>query len=431
MYQKLKRMGNTRALYGCPKEFKYYKEEVHRGRSALIVGRGNLSRLHRHCERTNTRYTIEDETALPPTEKVLKSNIKLRDYQYGIIEEINPEENHEGIIRLDTGWGKTIVALKLAEALQTRTLIIVPRTVLLEQFCDTIRSCFKIEPGVIQGKRCDIQDITVATLQTLQRQISRDPDYYSDSFGLVVVDEAHTIVPQKSRQVIEYFSPKYLYGLTATARRTDQQGEAIFFTLGDILVDKKLPRKAPIVEQVPFDGHILSSYNYAEMVADQVENDERNELIAGMIEREIKDGRKVLVLTKRINHYEEIFRTLEARANVDTESCHRISSGKAVKARREQLESLRSKASSFTCVMGTHSLLGTGFDLPALDTLFLVGDLRSSVLTEQSVGRILRLFEGKPEPKLFDIVDRKNHIFRNQGKERRKWYLSQGWEVKT
>jgi superfamily II DNA or RNA helicase len=84
----------------------------------------------------------------------------------------------------------------------------------------------------------------------------------------------------------------------------------------------------------------------------------------------------------------------------------------------------------FKAIFGTTSLLAVGFDLPALDTLIITGDIKSSVLTTQSAGRILRLFAGKPTPKILDLWDNKNQIFSRQFYERKKVYESKKWLIK-
>jgi len=411
-------MGNRKALYTVPKEFTYYGQT----KEGLKVGRGLRAKMREHALSANIPIFEEDLTVAPPTSKPIKTNIKLRDYQYGIIEEINPQENHEGILRCDTGWGKTVLALLIAEACQTRTLIIVPRLHLLEQFTDSVRKFTGREPGVIQGNTEDIRDITIASLQTLRRRNTHGK--LRGQFGLVIVDEAHQSVPIATRRVIQSFNPRFLYGLTATARRTDEQSEAIRFTFGPTLCDRKLEKHKPSVEFLEFHGRI-PVWEYAEMITNQIENYDRNQLIVNRIKEEVGKGRRVLVLTKRIDHYKH----LASRLATETPKLQleTVNSSSNKKALAKQIEDLRSGASGFDCLLGTYSMLSTGLDIPRLDTLAIVGDLKSDVLTEQSAGRILRLFEGKKNPKIIDVWDKANPILKRQGYARQQFYREQGW----
>lgn len=430
-------MGNTRALYGTPKDYKYYTSSKDEG-GWLRIPRGHLSRVKDLAEE------VVDETVDAPAK--LTSTIKLRPYQEGIPERV--VAHREGILRLGTGFGKSVLALKVAELLQQKTLIIVPRTHIKAQFEAEIERYFQFDPRKLGA------GIKVCTLQSLLRAKARAASDLgssngahsvgsSEGFGLVIVDECHTSVAQKSRAVIQSLAPKYLYGLTATPRRSDGQGEAIGFLFGPILVEGDLPRTAPSVELVPFHGHI-PVWEYAEIIKHQTENEERNALIASIVQREASAGRKVLVLTKRVAHYEVLYELCvgagaHTRGGVGAEQNPlrednrfvKLSSTGSAKARALELDSLRSGSRDFSVLFGTHSLLGTGFDCAALDTLIFAGDLKSDVLTEQSVGRVLRLFEGKPTPRIIDIQDVNNVLLFRQAKERRKFYEKQGWQVTT
>lgn len=407
LYDRLKRMGNVRALYACPREFEYYEEK----NGKLIVPAGTYPQI---VETYNP--VVADETSYPQVHS-FNSTITLRDYQYGIIDQGPPTE---GIYRLDTGFGKTIIALKLAEQLRTRTLIVVPKLALLAQFQSAIRTYLDFEPGVIQGNKLDIKDITIATSQTLSKRV-REGKLLPTTFGLVIADECHLYVPRKSRLGIEFFQSRYRFGFTATPQRGDGQTEAIKFIFGPIIKDRKLQTVEPTVEVVDYEKE-NEHWEYGEIINKVVDDLDRNKLIVSHIERAAHVGRKVLVLTKRINHFENIHGLLPRSIR-----CHTLRSKGTPAARAREIDSLRRGDLPFDCLLGTFSLLSTGVDIPQLDTLVIAGDLRSAVLTRQSVGRILRLHETKKTPKIIDIQDVNNGILGNQARERRRFYKQEGW----
>lgn len=416
-------MGNVRATYGVPEFFKYYEENKTTGE--LIIGRGLQKAFETYCERFGYSFELIDRTYAPASH--FTTNIKLRDYQEGAVEHII-NSGQTGIIKLGTGWGKSIIAIRLIEVLATRALILVPRSHLKEQFITDIRQYCGFTPGSLEDASKTDVPIIVSTLQAarlfLSKSLPRDREEFSRLFGVVCVDEAHGTVPQKTRQVIEAFAPKYLYGLTATPRRTDQQGKALEFIYGPILIDKELPREQPDVEIHDFRRHI-ASYDYAEIISEQVSRSDRNDFISDIIERELKLGRRVLVLTKRIEHYTTLHDSLALRGI----EVVKLESKGNPKERAKQINALRDLDYDFHCLVGTFSLLATGVDIPALDTLVIAGDLKSDVLAEQSAGRILRLFKGKQRPKIVDILDSGNKILLRQGKERQKFYKSQNWPI--
>lgn len=425
MYKTLKRMGNKRALYACPQYFTYYREN--KQDNSLTVGRGLERRIRDYVERSGIPLYTEERVTDSPSEP-LSSSIVLRDYQHGVIEEILKE--NQGIVRLDTGFGKTILALKLIEELGQETIFIVPRTALLQQFREEAARYLAVEVGVVRGAKCDVRPITVASLQTLVRQ----PDLVRklhDRFGLQIIDECHTTVTQKSRKVVEAFQAKHRYGLTATARRTDEQGPALEFMYGPILVDRKLPSAEPTVRMVRTNTDSYTAYQYAEIINKQVTDQRRNKKVAGIISEEIRKGRRVLCLTKRIEHFTQLQEDLlkGSKGELDPGRCLLLTSDAPAKERTKTLNGLRSGKYPFDALFGTFSLLSTGVDIPSLDTIVLAGDLKSDVLAEQSVGRILRIFKDKKEPLIIDIWDTGNRVLYRQGLERKKFYEQRKWSI--
>lgn len=419
LYFQLLRMGKAKALYGCTKEYKYYRLDRQFGRGEqseypnLIVFRGLEPWLKNQAGRRGIQVEFIDQTVRPCGELASPrgTGIKFRDYQEGIVERVVEREN--GIIKLGTGFGKTIIALKITELLKTRTLVIVPRTDLLEQFKNEIKKYYGFEPGrYLEGGQIEVE-----TIQTLQRKEKLEYDRY----GCVIVDECHLSVPAKSRKVIQSFAPRYLYGMTATPRRTDGQGKVMQLLYGEILVDKEMERRNPTVYQVPFEEEI-PVWEYADMIKSQIQFKKRNDLIISKIKDEIREGRKILVLTKRVEHWELLKNALNIK------EAYGVSGKNKGSDRRDLYDSLRN-GKEFSVLFGTFSLLSTGFDLPVLDTLVIAGDLKSDILAQQSSGRVLRLFEGKKEPKIIDIVDIKNPILKKQAKLRDKFYGDSGWIV--
>lgn len=417
VYKVMLRQNNQRALYAINQFIKYYKKTP----DGLIVGRGVLPRLNRHFSADIDFVDIDLSTECIDKSQPLKCSATLRDYQEGVIEEVL--KHTDGIIRLDTAFGKSVIALKLIEETQLKTLIVVPRLNLLRQFKSDIKKFCNYDCGIINGPTFDVKDVTVATIQTLkQRNLSE----IGSKFGLVIADECHTYQSDKGNKVITAFNPLRLYGMTATADRSDGQGEAIKFMFGDIIVDRKLPSKAPSVAIVKCD-EVPWGDTYATIIESQVENINRNKLIADLALQELKSSRKIIILTKRTQHYENLYQLLPGNI-----CAYRIKSQlKADEQRRQDdlLNRLREGGKDFDVILGTFGLLSTGINIPALDTIIFAGDLKSSVLATQSVGRILRLFEGKQDPKIIDIDDCKSGILHNQARLRKKFYKDNEWEI--
>ncbi len=401
----------------------YYEEDKRNG--TLSIGRGCGQRLRGYMETNGVTAKVHDLTVCPEAH-IGSSTIALRPYQEGIPEKI--ALHRVGVCRFDTGFGKTILALKVVELLQTKTLILVPRTSIYEQFRTDVERL--LGKKVVTIRDPSSGDSVVSTTQGLQRFLEsaseEDRLQLKQTFGLVIVDECHTTIPKKSRACIEFFNARYRYGFTATNRRTDGQGDALGFLYGPVIADGKVERETPIVYVDEFKGSITMG-EYHEIIAEQVTDEDRNKRIVEIAKQELSDGRRILILTKRVEHYAILQELLEEDK---VEGVISLSSTASAKGRAETLGDLRSGDRVFQVLLGTFSLLSTGVDIPSLDTLILAGDLKSDVLAEQSAGRILRLFSGKRKPKIVDIHDMGNPILRHQGRERRKFYARESWDIR-
>ena len=116
----------------------------------------------------------------------------LRDIQQQTIDAtlINYEKFGGGLASLDTGLGKTVVALKLVNEMKVKTLIIVHAEFLLEQWKERIGQYLPTaRVGIIRQNLCQMEnvDITIAMLQTV---IKREyPKNAFESYGQLIVDE--------------------------------------------------------------------------------------------------------------------------------------------------------------------------------------------------------------------------------------------------
>ena len=243
LYFKMMRRGNIRALYAIPKDFKYYEQKG----SVLYIGRGMQAKLINYLDLHCYEYTIKNETSKEKIKSDIRSSIKPRQYQSGDVEFIL--KNKYGIIKLGTGYGKTIIALQTIAKIKKTVLVIVPRDHLLQQFFMECHKRLKYKPGIIKGNKCEVREITIASIQTLVSQ----PEIalkYQNYFGMVIVDECHQMITKKRLNVIQLFNPEYLYGMTASPDREDGQAKAIEFTFGPVIIDKDIERNNPEVELI-------------------------------------------------------------------------------------------------------------------------------------------------------------------------------------
>lgn len=305
-----------------------------------------------------------------------------------------------GVLSLAPGFGKTVLALAFSAHLKTRTLIVVHKEFLANQWKERIEHfCPGATIGRIQQDTFDTdKDFVIAMIQTLCSRENGPEDF--NSFGFLIVDEAHHIGASAFSQTMFKFCPKWSLGLTATPERKDGLTRVLYWFLGpEFFRVNRENQKQTKIETVWFDHPRFreappltrfGKINMAQMVTDVTEIQARNTVILGLIEGALSQGRKILVLTDRREHCEFLF------SKFDNQISGIYYGGLS--------ETELGAASQKRIIFATFSMAQEGLDIPTLDTLVLATP-HSDVT--QAIGRIMRETPGKKNnPLIFDVADR-------------------------
>lgn len=121
-----------------------------------------------------------------------KFKLELRETQKEAFEAWN-KDRENGMIVLQTGKGKSILGCYLAYATKQKTLVVVQKNDLVDGWMNDINLCFglsKDKIGLIKaGKKKIGKQITIATIQTLNRLDSEEIRELYNAFGMVILDE--------------------------------------------------------------------------------------------------------------------------------------------------------------------------------------------------------------------------------------------------
>ena len=318
-----------------------------------------------------------------------------------------------GLISLDTGLGKTVVALKLISLIKVKTLIIVHADFLLDQWIERIKQYLpSARIGVIKQDKCETEnvDITVCMIQTLIKR--EHPKNTFESYGMMIGDEIHHISSRTFSSIFFKVQTKLMIGLSATPERKDGLSKVIYWFLGPQIIHIKRDTDKPKIKFIFNDTadyaekfNRLGKINNPEMITDLTLKKERNDLIILNVKKMLMENRKILIISDRRGHCEYLLKILK---ELDI-SCGLYLGGMKTADREISV--------NCSVIIGTYQASGEGFDVPELDTLILASP-KSNV--EQAVGRILRQ-KNKNEPIVIDIVDSFS-IFKGQYYKRRKFY---------
>jgi len=191
----------------------------------------------------------------------LSTNVQLRPYQTEALERWLKQK--KGIVVLPTGSGKTMLAIKIIEAINSSTFIIVPTLDLVTQWKENLAKAFKVKIGEITGEKKELHSITVSTYDSAYLNADR----LGNKFKLLIFDEVHHLPGEGYRQIAEMFAAPYRLGLTATYERADE-------------LHKELPRliggKIYEIGAEKLTGTYLAPYEIVKIKIELTEN-EKNE----------------------------------------------------------------------------------------------------------------------------------------------------------
>lgn len=386
----------------------------------IIAPRGFIGDLLRFCRTGDIKYEFYDRRNKGESIK-FSSQIVLKDYQVKAVEAAAKKDF--GIIQMPPGAGKTIVGIELIARKGQKSLILVHRTQLLEQWVEKLKSCLGLSAtdiGQIGKQKHKIgKKVTVAMLQSLLRRETLEE--YKNEFGLIVVDECHHIPATSFSKVIGMLNCFYLYGLTATAYKKGCDAKIINMYLGnkiyeleqkDYLQENKLRVQVKIQTTdlyVPFNAKSDS----AELLSNILIFDSaRNNLIVKDILDCVDCFNTILVLTERKSHIDVLYQYLKGQCQVVA-----ICGEDSQKSRMQKFNQI--KKGDFNVVLSTGQFFGEGVDISTIECLFIVYPFSFKGKLVQYIGRVMR---SKNNPCVYDYYDEKISYFSKMFKSRNAFY---------
>ena len=303
-----------------------------------------------------------------------------------------------GVLSLPCGFGKTTVALAIACKLGYKTMIVVHKEFLANQWKERIQQfCPGASIGIVQQNKKETEcDFIIAMLQSLSLKEYSFNDF--DTIGTLIVDEAHHICAKVFSQSLFKLCPKHIFGLSATPTRKDGLTKVLHWFMGPtFFVIERENQDQVEVFPIEFTCHRFSDpppctrqgkLSLATMITELTENRERNTVITKLIKDLSKTTRQILVLTDRRHHCEVLHQ------------CFKTTSGLYMGGMKEEDLNQSSKKK---IIFATFSQAHEGLDIPTLDTVILTTP-KSDIV--QSIGRIMRETHGKKNnPHIYDIFD--------------------------
>lgn len=323
------------------------------------------------------------------------------------------------LVALPTGAGKTVVMADIIKQAtdkwpETKVLVISHVREILTQDYNALKFHLNKEIGLYSAglKSRSVKDITVAGIQSIYKSPQRFADY-----KLIIIDECHLIPPVDTSMYRRFFggliAPRY-FGLTATPFRL---GSGLIYGDKDSIFDDlvyDLTSAHKFVKLIE-DGYLsklstkatqtrLDTKNIATRGGDFDKKEMADAFNIEAITREackeiVKAGegyKKWLIFAIDIAHAESIAETL-------------ISMGVPSMVVHSKMDMDRDwvidqyKIGSFKAMVNVN-VLTTGFDDPEIDLIALLRPTQSPVIHVQTIGRGLRIADGKDHCLVLDFA---------------------------
>lgn len=335
----------------------------------------------------------------------LDRKVKLYDHQLTTLrdmEEKRAEGVHAFLIVFPTASGKSKIIEEdikefAAERTDFRALILAPNTNIIRDWHQ------RIEDSLREYK----DKIEVRTYAYMVRNYTKNRQ---DEYTYIVIDEAHHAVAPMLKRVIQYFTPEFMVGLTATDQRPDRKKlESIFGSYKTSLslidaMEKGIVARANVyrletnidLSHVRFNG---KDYVNADLEK-SIRVNSRNELIIQVLKDYFCDGtvaeRQGIIFCVNTKHAAEMERLLNAEGITA-----RAYTGQTRKP-EQVMADFREKKIRFLCAC---NMISEGWDYPELGILVMARPTLSKVLYLQQIGRGLRKTDVKKNVFVIDVVD--------------------------
>lgn len=375
--------------------------------------------------------------------------IVIRDYQVDAV--TTALDKDRTVLLSPTGSGKSLIIYSLCRwhiENQRKIMILVPTTSLVEQlftdfedysFANGFNTREHVQKLYSGFTRDFSKDVLISTWQSVYTQ----PKAWFEQFNVIIGDEAHTFKSKSLVQVMEKMTNiKYRIGTTGTIDDKKVHRlvlEGIFGPVHRVTSSKDLMDQGTLAKLnitclvLKYDAAICQAnkgLKYQDEIDFIISNETRNKFIRNLA---IKCKGNTLVLFNYVErHGSVLYEMINSKAH-DTRKVFFIHGGTDV-VDREAIRHITEKETD-AIIVASFGTLSTGVNIPSIENIIFASPSKSKIRNLQSIGRGLRLKNGKTECNLYDIADdlhwksTKNHTL-NHFAERLKTYSEENFEFK-
>lgn len=359
----------------------------------------SLQKLKREFATAQENISTNNVTPNKMQQEALKALAKLQQ-----------NNKHKALLISATGTGKTYLsAFAVKKANPKRLLFLAHREQILKQACKTFAQIIpNVQYGILSANHKDFhKPYLFSTINMLSKEENLT-QFAPTHFDYIVIDETHRAGANSYLEILNYFQPQFLLGMTATPERTDgfdiyqlfdhniayeiRLNQAMqenllcpfhYFGITDITIDNQEINDHSTFNDLTTDArvtHIINQSQYYGFSGERL----RGLIFCSQIE-------EAQILSQKFN--ERGFHTIA------------LSGKDSQKTRTNAIHKLEQKERSTGLdYIFTVDIMNEGIDIPAINQIIMLRPTKSAIIFVQQLGRGLRKYPQKDYVVILDFI---------------------------
>ena len=340
--------------------------------------------------------------------KIIKPN-KMQEEALKSLKNLRDNNKDKALLISATGTGKTFLsAFDVRRFKPKRLLFVVHRRNIAEA---ALRSFKYLIPNVSMGifsgntKETD-SDFIFSTVQTIHKKEYREM-FDRDAFDYIIIDEVHRADAQSYQDIVDYFKPKFLLGMSATPERSDD------FDIYEMF-DHNIAYEIRLIQAMEYN--LLCPFHYygiTDMTIDGIEIDDKSEF--NILTSELR----VDYIIEKINEYgysgDRIHGLIFCSRKDECEKLSQLFNMRGYKTialtgdsseemRQKAIDSLESNDENSLDYIFTVDIFNEGIDIPKVNQVVMLRPTESAIVFVQQLGRGLRKNDSKEYVVIIDFI---------------------------
>ncbi len=325
------------------------------------------------------------------------------------LEHLRQQNQDRALLISATGTGKTYLsAFDVQKVKPRRMLFVVHRKSIALKAMETFQTIIKDKTmGIFSGNVKELdKDYLFSTVQTIHKKENREL-FKQDEFDYIIIDEVHKAGAYTYQELVHYFHPQFLLGMSATPERNDQFDIYKMFDY-NIAYEIRLQQAMEYDLLCPFHYYGITDLNIDGISIDDKSdfnlliNEKRIDYIIEKIEEYGYSGEKVhgLIFVSRKQEAIELSNLFNQRGY----NTIALTGDDNEEKRQEAMDRLESNDEDGLDYIFTVDIFNEGIDIPKVNQVVMLRPTQSAIIFVQQLGRGLRKNDEKDYVVVIDFI---------------------------